>query len=143
MLQVLTPAQEAYLDCQCHPWCPDLWAMAGLLAEHQPGEPSRAAEAALLPACKLGQPEAAGSSEKERAKGVSLQMGAFGLLRAPLLGRGAGLSLKRKPICPCANARLVECFLYGQLLGRLWHNIIWFLTYSSTYSSWRAYEAGR
>lgn len=130
ILQVLTPAQEAYLDCQCHPWCPDLWAMAGLLAEHQPGEPSRAAEAALLPACKLGQPEAAGSSEKERAKGVSLQMGAFGLLRAPLLGRGAGLSLKRlltmqplsaaagsqkqpshdRPLTVLRNTKLLEAF---------------------------------
>lgn len=91
---MLTPAQEAWLDCQCQPWSPDLWLLAGLLAEAQPGEPSRAAEASLL---STNAREPGRGSERDRAKGVALEMGAFGLLRAPLLGRGAGLALKRRP----------------------------------------------
>ena len=51
--QVFTPAQEAFLETQAYPWTPDVWQIAGLLAERQPGEPSRAAEAALLPQSSL------------------------------------------------------------------------------------------
>lgn len=90
--QVMTPAQTSWLDCQCHPWTPHLWTLAGLLAERHPGEPSRAAEAQLL-AAGTGS---ANSCEGDKAQEVALTMGAFGLLRTPLLGRGAGLALRRE-----------------------------------------------
>lgn len=70
--------------------------LAGLLAERHSGEPSRAAEAQLLAA---GPPPSAGVGaccEGDQAREVALNMGAFGLLRAPLLGRGAGLALRRE-----------------------------------------------
>ncbi|KAK9800231.1 hypothetical protein WJX73_002007 [Symbiochloris irregularis] len=92
--QVLTPAQSSWLDCQCHPWTPHLWTLAGLLAERNPAEPSRAAEAQLL-AAGATAPAANAACEADKAREVALNMGAFGLLRAPLLGRGAGLALRR------------------------------------------------
>ena len=99
--QVLTPAQEAWLDCQCHPWAPDPWALAGLLAEQHPGEAPRAAETSLLTS---GSPAVGCASDKDRAMDMALHMGAFGLLRSPLLGRGSGLTLRRECHSPAMQS---------------------------------------
>ena len=81
------------MDTQAYPWCPDVWQMAGLLAERLPGEPPRAAEASLLPTLPPNAPTGIpGSATPER--------GAFAVLQAPLLARGAGANLRREaPPC--------------------------------------------
>ena len=35
MDEVLTPAQESYLDIRSYPWCPDIWAIVQLMAERR------------------------------------------------------------------------------------------------------------
>lgn len=33
--ETLTPAQEAFLDIESYPFCPDIWEMANLLAQRR------------------------------------------------------------------------------------------------------------
>ena len=120
-VQILTPAQEAFLDTQAYPWCPDTWQMVGLLAERLPGEPPRSAETSLLPTLPpTAPPGTPGAPAPER--------GAFALLQAPLLARGAGANLRRTPsltrhvsleVLPgMLTTHQVKCWVAGWLHGR-------------------------
>lgn len=81
-MQTLTPRQEAYLDVQSYPFCPDVWQMACILASkrRQPEIPvpnlniASAQLAELLP-----------------------HASAFQVLVAPIAAQGIGLRLKRAP----------------------------------------------
>ena len=95
------------MDTQAYPWCPDLWQMAGLLAESLPGEPPRAAEASLLPTLPPTAPAGVpGSGAPE--------LGAFAVLQAPLLARGAGANLRREPTSCMLSSMCTVVVVRGQ-----------------------------
>ncbi|KAK9812465.1 hypothetical protein WJX73_002038 [Symbiochloris irregularis] len=76
----LTPRQEAYLDVQSYPFCPDIWQMACILASkrRQPSVPTPNLNIASAPLADV-LPHAS----------------AFQILVAPIAAQGIGLRLKR------------------------------------------------
>lgn len=83
-VQILTPQQEAVLETSSYPWCPDLWEMSGVIA------------AAGGRTDLLADPLAELSMGTDVLKPLMPFCTAFGLLKAPLMARGAGLRLKRE-----------------------------------------------
>lgn len=80
--ETLTPVQEAYLETQSYPWCPDIWELVNLLAKSKK-EPQHADP---LPALSLGM---------DALKPLMPFKTAFMFLTTPITAKGAGLRLKR------------------------------------------------
>lgn len=103
--QVLTPAQEVFLDVHSYPWWPDLWYMSGKLAEQ--------ALAAAAAEQNGGNANASSSPHIGSATASSLfllpRFSAFEMLQEPLLARGCGLQFKRSVPSLCLAALLKIC----------------------------------
>ena len=86
MWQMLTAQQEARLEAASFPWCPDFWEMTNLLAAKHKQPP-----APLLSGLEVSGP----------ALRPLLPLNtAFQFLTKPLMTRGLGMRLKRKPFLP-------------------------------------------
>lgn len=83
LLQTLTPRQEAFLDVQSYPFCPDIWQMTSLLATKK-----------RQPEMTVPNLDIAGASLAD----VLPHASAFQVLVSPIAAQGIGLRLKRT--CP-------------------------------------------
>ena len=95
--QNLSPAQEAYLDVQSHPWWPDFWYMSGLLADSSSSNGASSSGTSSASGRQRQQQQQSQQQQPATVPSASTSTASsFDMLCTPITAYGAGLRFKRE-----------------------------------------------